>query len=109
MALMEEAQYEVKKDDRNFMAKEITKDRDVIEASIREEGKIIHTHNSWMEDIIMLMSFLFVFVIGRLKCLCANEEESIDKLSVGQKEEELVCSKSEHMREEPKDLLQVQC
>ena len=60
-----------------------------------------------MANIIVLMSFLFVFVIGRLKCLCA--EKSNDKLFAEKKEEELMCSNSEYMREEPKDLFQVQC
>ena len=41
--------------------------------------------------------FLFVFVIGRLKCLCA--EKSNDKLFAEKKEEELMCSKFEYMRE----------
>ena len=59
----------------------------MIEARRREEGQRIHTQNYWMEEIIMLMSFLFVFVIVRPKCLCANEEISIDKLSTGNKEE----------------------
>ena len=59
MALMEEVKCEFRKDDGKFMVKEFTKDSDVKEASKREEDKIIHTHNSWMENIIMLMSFLF--------------------------------------------------
>ena len=79
------------------------------EARKREEDQRIHTHNSWMENIIMLMSFLFVFVTRRLKCLCSDEEKSIDELSARQNEEKIGFSKFEHMREEPKDLFEVQC
>ena len=43
MALMEEAQCEVRKDDGHFMVIEITKDSDVKEASKREEDQRIHT------------------------------------------------------------------
>jgi hypothetical protein len=72
MALMEEAQYEDRKGDGKCMVKEITKDSDVIEASNREKDQRVQAQNSWMEDIIMLMSFLFVFVTERLNCLCAE-------------------------------------
>ena len=64
MALMEEAQYEVRKDDGNFMVKEITKDSDVIEASKREEGQSVLTHNSRMKDVFMLIYFMFAYVTG---------------------------------------------
>ena len=62
MALMQEAHYEVTKDDGNFMVKEITKDSDVIEASRRDEGQIVLTQNSWMKDIFMLIYFMFSYV-----------------------------------------------
>ena len=91
------------------MVNEITKGSEVTEARKREEDQRIHTHNSWMAKIFMLMYFLFSYVTGNLNCLCADEEKPIDKLSTGKKEEEIVYSKSEHMLEEPKDLLQIQC
>ena len=70
-----------------------------------EEDQRIHTQNSWMADIFMLMYFLVAYVKGNLNCLCVDEEKYIDRLTVGKKEEELVCSKFEHMLEQPKDLL----
>ena len=84
---MEEARYEVKKDDGNFMAKEITKDSDVIEAPKREEDQRVHAHNSWMEEIFMLIYLLFVVVTQRMNCLCAYERELVDDLFAGQRKE----------------------
>ena len=50
---------------------------------------------------------MFAYVIGNLINLCADEEELVDKLFVGQRKEKLEYSKkSEHILEEPKDQLQ---
>ena len=62
-----------------------------------------------MEDIFMLISFMFNFVTGRLNCSYADEDKPTDKLSACKMEEEIVCSmKYEHMLEEPKYLLQIE-
>ena len=55
----------------------------------------------------MITSFMFSFVIGRLVCLYADEDEPTNILSTGQMEKEFKFSmKSENVLEEPKDLLQ---
>ena len=108
MALMEEAQYEVRKNDGKFMAKEITKNSDVIEASRREEDQRVLTRNSWMKDISMSIYFMFAYVTGNFINLCADEVEPFDNLFSGQRKKDLESSKeSEHMLEEPKDQLQI--
>ena len=68
MELMEEAQYEVRKDDGRYMVNETTKGSEVTEARKREEDQRIHTQNLWMVDIFMLMYFLVAYVTGNLNC-----------------------------------------
>ena len=107
MALMEEAQCEVIKGGERYMTNEITKDGDVTETRKREKTQEIQAKIYCMANILMLINFRFAFVTGKLIFLYADEDEPIDKLSVGQMEKELVCSmKSEHMLEY---LLQTKC
>ena len=110
MELMEEAQCEFIKGGERYMINEVIKDGDVIETYKGEKSQEIHAQNSWMTGIIMLMSFMFVFVTGRLICLYADEDEPIDKLSTSLMEKEFKFSmKSENVLEEPKDLLHTEC
>ena len=63
-----------------------------------------------MEDIFMLISFRFAFVMGRLICLHADENKSTDKLSTGLMKEKIKFSvNSENVFEKPKELLQTKC
>ena len=104
IALMEESQYEVGNDDGKFMVKEITKDSDLIEASRREEGQRVLTHNYRMKDAFMLIYFMFAYVTGNLINPRTDEGEPVDNLFTGQRKEKRECSKkSEYMLEEPKD------
>ena len=92
------------------MVKEFTKNSDVKEVSKREEDQRIHTQNSWMENIIMLMSFMFAVVTGKLNYLCVDEGEPVDNLFASQRKKNFECSKKyEHMLEEPKDLFLTKC
>ena len=107
MALIEEAQYEVNKNNGKCMVTEITKGGDVTVTSKGEEGKRIQQENSWTSSIIMLINFMCIVVTRRLNCLYAGRGEPVDNLFVGQRKEELEFSKkSEHMLEEPKNQLQ---
>ena len=109
MALMEESQYEVSKNNGKCMVTEITKDNDVIVTSRREEGQRIQVENSWISCIIMLMSFMFDVVIGRLNYIYTDEGEIVDHLFIGQRREDSdYLMKYEHMLE-PKDMLPTQC
>ena len=85
MALIEEAQYEVNKNNGKCMVTEITKDGDVIVTSKGEEGQRIQEENSWTSSIIMLINFLFTVVTGRLNCLYAGRGEPVDNLFAGQR------------------------
>ena len=88
------------------MVNEITKDSDVTVTSRREEGQRLQVENSWTSCIIMLISFMFVVVRGRLNYKYANEGELVDNLFTGQRKENSdYLMKYEHMLE-PKDLLQ---
>ena len=105
MALMEEAQYEVIKNNGKYMVTEITKDSDVTVTSKMEEGQRIQVANSWISDIIMLISFMFVVVTWRLNYIYAHEGELVDNLFTGQMKEDYdYLIKFEHLLE-PKDLL----
>ena len=79
MELMEEAQYEVINDDGKCMVTEITKDSDVTVTSRRGDDQRHQAENYWIACIIMLISFMFSFVTGRLNYLCADEEH-VDKI-----------------------------
>ena len=83
--LMEEEQYEVRKDDGNLTVKEITKDNDVIEASRREEEQRVLIQNSWLKDVFMLIYFLFYYVTRNLINLHAYEGELVENLFAGQR------------------------
>ena len=110
MALMEEAQYGVINDDGKCMVTEITKDSDVTVTSRREDDQRHQAENSWIACIIMLISFMFAVVTGKLNYLCADEGEPVDNLFASQRKKNFECSKKyEHMLEEPKDQLPTQC
>ena len=83
MALKDEAQYAVINDDGKCMVTEITKDGDVTVTRKREEGQRIKLDNSWISGIIMIISFMFVVVAGRLNYLCVDEGEPVDNLFGG--------------------------
>ena len=103
---MEEAQYEVRRNNGNCMVTEITKDNDVTVTSRREEGQRLQVENSWISCILLLMSFLSTVVAGRLNYIYADEGELVDNLFTGQRKEDFdYLMKYEHMLE-PKDLLQ---
>ena len=107
MALIEEAQYEVNKNNGKCMVTKITKDGDVTVTSKGEEEQRFQEENSWTSIIIMLINFMFTIVIGRLNCIYAGRGEPIDNLFARKRKEEMECSKkSEHMLEEPKNQLQ---
>ena len=90
------------------MVTEITKDGDVRVTRKREEGQRIQVQNSWISGIIMLISFMFVVVTGRLNYIYADEGELMDNLFTGQrKEDSEYLMKFEHTLE-PKKLLQTQ-
>ena len=65
------------------MVTEITKDGDVSVTRKREEGQRIQVYNSWISGIIMLISFMFVVVTGRLNYIYADEGELVDNLFTG--------------------------
>ena len=77
MALIEEAQCEVNKNNGKCMVTEITKDGDVTITRKGEEGKIIQEENSWTSSIIMVINFMFTIVTGRLNCLYAGRGEQL--------------------------------
>ena len=109
MELMEEAQYEVINNNGKCMVTEITKDSDVAVTITRKEGQILQVENSWISCIIMLISFMFIVVRGRLNCISGDEGELVDNFFTGQRKEDFdYLMKSEHMLE-PKDLLPTQC
>ena len=103
---MEEAQCEFIKGGERYMTNEVTKDGDVTETRKREKSQEIHTQNSWMENIFMLISFLFSFVIRGLICLYPDEDESTEKLFAGLMKEKLKFSmKFENVLEKQKEVL----
>ena len=62
-----------------------------------------------MEDVFMLIYFMFAYVTRNLTNLCADEGEPVDNLFAGQRKEKLEYSKKyEQILEEPKDQLQTQ-
>ena len=87
------------------MVIEITKESDVTVTRKREKCQRLQVENSRTSCIIMLISFMFVVVRGRLNKIYANEGELVDNLFIGQrKENSNYLKKYEHMLE-PKDLL----
>ena len=78
ITLMEEAQCGFIKGGERYMTNEITKDGDVPEIRKREKSQESHAKNSCMENIFMLINFLFAFVIGKLICLYADGDKPTD-------------------------------
>ena len=88
------------------MVIEITKESDVTVTRKRGKGQRLQVENSQTSCIIMLISFMFVVVRGRLNYIYVNEGELVDKMFTGQRKENIdYLMKYEHMLE-PKDLLQ---